>query len=62
MSKPDLQKHTLYLRSGDYDLIADHHQGSAVSAAQVIRGLVATYCDKVVKAPVQTLNVKGVHL
>ncbi len=62
MPKPDLMKHTLHLRKGDYDKIREHLRGTTITAADVVRGLVSSYVDKVVDAPVEVKPVEGLSL
>lgn len=44
--KADLQKHTLYLREGDWDYLESLFRQSGIATSLVIRTLVSNYVDK----------------
>lgn len=46
MPRPDFQKHTLRLRSGDFAFIEDTCTGSELTATEVIRRIVSAYVDQ----------------
>jgi hypothetical protein len=45
MAKFDTQKHTLHLRSGDFDFIATTFAARNLSASYVIREIVSRFVD-----------------
>lgn len=52
MPKPDLKKHTLFLRDGDFDFLTVAFSARGLPASYVIRDVVARYVDAL-KAQVQ---------
>lgn len=47
MPKPDLQKHTLLLREGDYEFLNSIYRAKRLTAAVVIRALVSSAVDRI---------------
>lgn len=43
---PELQKHTLNLRKGDYEYLGDSFSSKDVPAAMIIRMIVSNFVDK----------------
>lgn len=49
MAKPDLQKHTLNLRSGDWDYITARFSTQGKDTSSVIRAVVSSFVDTMKK-------------
>jgi hypothetical protein len=62
--KMELQKHTLNLRKGDVEAIADAYASSSVPASVVIRTIIANFVDRLNGPPpkVELDHVEGVDL
>lgn len=52
MDKPELQKHTLHLRAGDFDKITIHRARRGIPASMIIRRLVSAYVDRFMEAEI----------
>lgn len=64
MPKMELQKHTLNLRKGDFQAIADAYVGTGMDASTVIRLTVANLVDRL-NAPTEQVelpHIEGVDL
>lgn len=46
MSNPNIQKHTLNLRAGDWDYIESIARPSGIATSSVVRALVSDFVDK----------------
>ena len=49
MARSDLQKHTLNLRTGDYDYLSRFYHSRGVTAADVIRSIISQHVDALQK-------------
>lgn len=62
---PDLQKHTLNLRAGDYEWLMDTYAAKDVTASMVIRMIVSKFVDnlknKHEKIAEALINLEGIE-
>lgn len=59
MPQDPLQKHTLNLRMGDYDVIQAAYAERGIAAAVVIRALVSKFADKLLSSHEKTPEIEG---
>lgn len=55
----NLQKHTLNLREGDYDVIQAAYAEKGIAAAVVIRALVSRFTDKLLANTEKAPDIEG---
>lgn len=63
MPKMELQKHTLNLRKGDMEAIADAYASTSMPASAVIRTIVSNFVDRLNGPPPEIkTDIEGVDL
>lgn len=62
MSNPDITKHTLNLRAGDWDFIESIFKPRGVATSIVVRSLISKYVDEHRKSEAPITKLEGTSL